>query len=184
MNGILIICDDDIYNICMYSIYDATKDIDETIASTHSYFWWWWWWWWWWLTDDDDDDDDDDDSHDDDDDDDSHVDGDVDGDGYDDMMIALLNSSMWDCMTWCFCLCLNHLSCVSEEYKLSYYLVVLRRMIYIAFTYIHVYWYIRTSISFHASSINWVYTMLVWFILYICIVEFIIIITIYHHLIS
>ena len=37
MNGILIICDDDIYNICMYSIYDATKDIDATIASTHSY---------------------------------------------------------------------------------------------------------------------------------------------------
>ncbi len=41
MYGILIICDDDTYIIIlliyMYSIYDATKDIDATIASTHSY---------------------------------------------------------------------------------------------------------------------------------------------------
>ena len=44
---------------------------------------------------------------------------------------------MRDWMTWCCCLCLNYLCCISEEYKLSYYLVVLRRMIYIAFTYIH-----------------------------------------------
>jgi len=57
-------------------------------------------------------------------------------------------SSMRDCMTWCCCLCLNHLCCISEEYKLSYYLVVLRRMIYIAFTYIHVCMLVHSHIYF------------------------------------
>ena len=53
-------------------------------------------------------------------------------------------SSMRDCMTWC----LNHLCCISEEFKLSYYLVVLRRMIYIAFTYIHVCMFVHSHIYF------------------------------------
>ncbi len=35
-----------------------------------------------------------------------------------------------------------------EEYKLSYYLVVLRRMIYIAFTYIHVCMFVHSHIYF------------------------------------
>ena len=54
---------------------------------------------------------------------------------------------MRDCMTWC-CLCLNHLCCISEEYKLSYYLVVLWRMIYIACTYIHVCVLVHLHINF------------------------------------
>ena len=45
---------------------------------------------------------------------------------------------MRDWMTWWCCLCLNHLCCICEQYKLSYYLVILRRMMYFAFTYIHV----------------------------------------------
>jgi len=55
------------------------------------------------------------------------------------MMIwwLIMLSSMRDWLTWCCCLCLNHLCCISKEYKLSYYLVVLQRMIYITFTYIH-----------------------------------------------
>ena len=57
-------------------------------------------------------------------------------------------SSMRDCMTWWCYLCLNHLCCISEEYKLSYYLVVLRRMIYIAFTYIHVCMLVHSHIYF------------------------------------
>ena len=57
-------------------------------------------------------------------------------------------SSMRYWMTWCCCLCLNHLYCISEEYKLSYYLVVLRRMIYIAFTYIHVCMLVQSHIYF------------------------------------
>ncbi len=70
---------------------------------------------------------------------------------------------MRDWMTWCCCLCLNHLCCISEEYKLSYYLVVLRRMIYIAFTYIHecmlvhshIYFisYIKHHLSLHNAHI-------------------------------
>ena len=63
-------------------------------------------------------------------------------------------SSMRDWMTWCCCLCLNHLCCISEEYKLSYYLVVLWRMIYIAFTYIHVYMLVHSHIYF-ISCINY-----------------------------
>ena len=57
-------------------------------------------------------------------------------------------SSMRDCMTWWCCLCLNHLWCISEEYKLSYNLVVLRRMIYIAFTYIHEWMLVHSHIYF------------------------------------
>ncbi len=55
---------------------------------------------------------------------------------------------MRDFMMWWCCLCLNHLCCISEEYKLSYYLVVLRRMIYIAFTYIHEYMLVHSRIYF------------------------------------
>ena len=67
------------------------------------------------------------------------------------MVMIVMVMMIWWCgivMPWWCYLCLNHLCCISEECKLSYYFVVLRRMIYIAFTYIHVCMLVHSHIYF------------------------------------